>query len=516
MGRTFVRQNTQIRKSDTYTDTVTPSQTNYETSPTSLEDDLNNLRSQIQNLLNRNGSSFPSGNWYDDISTPAGFENGTKRGVSEINQQLHNLERKRVLTNFISLADVFVSSSQNWIVLGGGELPSPSGISPTSLVAVGSSTTTGSVAAAVTIGSHSLTEVAGATAISPKNLCMIVTGSNRDPVLSTGSIVYGLFQTDKTDGQSLVGGDVQLSFVKVNDTGDDLIACPVVDIAGKRINYVSVARKALEDLSEQDFLRGAEIDVPSATAATRQNSYDNQGITPVELTTNASLDLASGLYWELRDNANQSLFKITEGSSGGNTTVLLAGDVDVFDNNAVANDFAAGVTVASAGTDIKLGVNAGVIETTGTDNLRILGAGSLFLDDGYQPGSWSETNGIKLSSAAIDWSEFETAFDGEVSLLRAVSQARRRDKVYATVNTTVAADSDVSLTAGNIDVALPYMNSGSFSSDYDVYLNGQLLYPGANSGANNDYYPGTTEYALKFEFSLKADDVICVVPYVRF
>ena len=65
MGRTFVRQGSQIRKSDAYDDTITPSSNNYEISPTTLEDDLNTIRSQIQNFLNRNGSSFPTGNWYD-------------------------------------------------------------------------------------------------------------------------------------------------------------------------------------------------------------------------------------------------------------------------------------------------------------------------------------------------------------------------------------------------------------------------------------------------------------------
>jgi hypothetical protein len=51
--------------------------------------------------------------------------------------------------------------------------------------------------------------------------------------------------------------------------------------------------------------------------------------------------------------------------------------------------------------------------------------------------------------------------------------------------------------------------------DYDVYLNGQLLYPGADSGAGNDYYPGSDEFSLKFEFAVKSGDVICVVPYIR-
>jgi len=55
------------------------------------------------------------------------------------------------------------------------------------------------------------------------------------------------------------------------------------------------------------------------------------------------------------------------------------------------------------------------------------------------------------------------------------------------------------------------MDAGTFGSDYDVYLNGQLLYP----GAGNDYYAGVDNKSLKFEFLLKTGDIICVVPYVR-
>jgi hypothetical protein len=87
------------------------------------------------------------------------------------------------------------------------------------------------------------------------------------------------------------------------------------------------------------------------------------------------------------------------------------------------------------------------------------------------------------------------------------------------VNTTVAPDSDVSLAAGNINGTDPFpqMLSGSFTTDYDVYLNGQLLYPGTGPGSDNDYYLSSTAggKALRFEFTLKADDVICVIPYIR-
>jgi hypothetical protein len=189
--------------------------------------------------------------------------------------------------------------------------------------------------------------------------------------------------------------------------------------------------------------------------------------------------------------------------------------VDYFDVNAVDVDFLQGAKFDTGGTRIDIGMNAGVIETTSTNNLRVFGAGELFLDDGNQSSStWVDTNGIKLSDTALEWSVFSGSF-GETSLLKAVYQSKRRDKVYAIVNTTVAANNDVSLAASNINVQLPYMNSGSFTKDYDVYLNGQLMYPGAASGDDNDYYPGTTEYALKFEFGLKANDIICVIPYVR-
>jgi hypothetical protein len=97
MGRTFIRQDAQIRQSVTYTDSTAPSLANYETNPTNIETDLNNLRSQIQNFLNRNGASMPSGNWYDNITQPTTLENGTIRGIDSLNDALHLVEKKRVL-----------------------------------------------------------------------------------------------------------------------------------------------------------------------------------------------------------------------------------------------------------------------------------------------------------------------------------------------------------------------------------------------------------------------------------
>jgi hypothetical protein len=517
MARTFIRQTTQIKNSDSYDDTITPTQTHYESDPTNIETDLNSVRSQLQNLINRNGGTFPSGNWWDDLTAPSSFESGAARGVQQLNSGLHDLERKRVLVSIANLTDVTVGAVDNFVILTLGQLPA------STTAAIGAVTTLGTVGAAHggTFGTHSVTVVAGSTAIAPKNICEIVDGTTRDPILSsTNKIIYGLFQTESsTDGSTMTGtttNRAQISFVTLNSTGDALVAATASDIQGKTINYSTQKRVALTDLNEQDFLRGAILDNLGSTTATRQLGYDQQGTTPVELGNNAFLDIATGLAWEIRDNANASLFKITEGSTGGTTTILVAADTDQFTVNAIANTFNAGAKFANGGTRIDVGVNTGVIETTSTNDLRVLGAGELYLDDGNQAGStWAQTSGIKLSDTTAEWDLFETNF-GEVSILNAINQSRakdRRSKTVVSVNTTVAADADVSLAAANIDVALPDMSAGTFISDYDVYLNGELLRGGATSAANNDYYPGTTSTALKFEFGLKSGDVISVVKY---
>lgn len=521
MGRTFLRQDTQIRRSDVYDDSIPPTLAAYETNPVHIEEDLNNIRSQVQNVLNRAGASFPAGNWYDDILAPSTFEGGTARGVSTLNQDLHDFERKRVLVDVCSLADVTVTVAQNWEVLGTGELP------PNTTAAVGAVTTLGTVVAfhAGTFDTHSLDEVSGATAVSPKNLCLVVDGATRDPILSSDRVVYALLQSETaTDGHTITDTTptrVQLSFVRINATGDDLEACPVSDIAGKTVNVCFVERKPLEGLTEQDFLRRVNVDYPSGATVTRQVAYDNQGTTPVDLTTNATLDLeGAGLIWAIRDDLEADLFRVVEGSAGGTSTVEISAGVDTFDVNAVVNDFNAGATINSGGTrPIAVGVTDGVIGSTAGD-LMVDAAAELLFDDGNQTGSTWTQDGIKLSETTAEWDDFETMF-GEVSLLNAIHQAAemggRKAKVYANVTATVTADTDVGGVGGgaNLDAQLPDMSANVFLTDYDVFLNGNLLRPGADAAANNDYYPGTSlaNGQLKFEYVLKTNDVLCVVPY---
>lgn len=649
MSRTFLRQATQIRQSDLYDDTVAPTLAAYETNPVTLEEDLNRLRSQLQNFLNRNGASFPVANWYDDLAAPSTFENGLARGINATNQQLHDLERKRVLVEVFNPADVpiglqatgvltlvgafannetvtvgaqtytlkapFVNAADNidasgtsaqtltnlrraingdgtagthygagttinaaayatetsttltllaktggtagntvattetcaganfgGATLSGGAVTNTSILNRTAILpgnavlAIAAVTTLGTITAAHggTFGDPALTMVAGATVISPKNLVPIVDALTHDPILSSGRRIYALLHSESSTNGSTATlstpNRLQLSYVRMDAAGAALEAVPAADISGLTVRYSAIERKALEDFNEQDFLRGSALDVPTASVVTRQAAYDNQGTTAVEVTTNTTLDLnAAGIAWTLRDLANANLVRVVEGSGGSTTRFAVEADVDLFDINAVDNDFLHGVKVdtGAAGTTINLGVTANQIDaggvlairSGGAADLSLAGALELNLTDSYRAGStWSLTDGLALANSSAEWSAFETNY-GEVSLLNALNQAFAAvggvTKTYAVVTADVAANVDVGGVAGgaNLDAQLPTLAAGTFVADYDVFLNGQLLRPGANSSTNNDYYPGTSlaNGQLKFEFALKTNDVLCVI-----
>jgi hypothetical protein len=642
MARTFLRQDTQIRQSDLFDGTLLPG-TTLETGSASIEGDLNSLRSQVYNLMKKQ----TGGNWYDDLGTPANFPSDTpspsKRAVDNLNTDLREIERKRVLvTNQSTLvtpvpvgiaatgtltttanfangetvttgtktytfetvltnvdgnvligvdaqaslanlaaaidlgagsgsvyaaattANTFVSATSgvstliatslsvgtagnstattetatnaswggvtlsggttgsNFVILSAGQLPSAT------IVAIGAVSTLGTVAAYnATFGSHSTASVSGTSPVIPKNLCEVFDSATNDPILSSGRTIYALFQSESnTDGSTLTGttpNRAQLSFVRLTATGTALEAVPSADIQNHTVHYASIQRKGLSDLNEQDFLRGASMDTPAGTSTSRQGSYDAQGTTPVELVTNAALDLNSaGIYWELRDLLNATLFRLTEGSTGGTTTLAVSADVDVLNVNSILNNINRPLRVDIAGQQIDIGVTTGTIESTGVNDLRLYAANDLYLDDLHQTGStWTGTNGVKLSTNTAEWSLYKTNY-GEVSLLNAINQAKnpalqRTTKVYALVTLQTNADTDVGGVGGgtNLDAQLPNFTGGSFLTDYDVFLNGNLLRPGANSGANHDYYPGTSlaNGQLKFEFKVKLNDVLCVIPY---
>lgn len=647
MGRSIFRQATQIRKSDVYDDTVTPSLANYETNATDIEYDLNALRSLAQNLINRNGAGFPAGNWYDDLTQPTTLENGTIRGVDATNAALHLVEKKRVLRDVWKLTDIYpgldlviallndikakynahipsttyhssadtvnsVTSSDatdlataitlaNEIKTDYNNHRDEAGVHPTddtvnivsaadatnlstlftlandirtqyeahrasttyhlvadttnviavaavggttqlhilsaaqlpsqTTVAIGAVTTLGTVAAYnSTFGTATLDEVSGSTAVAPKNLMPLVDAANHlDPILIGGKQLFALFQSESnTDGSTLTGttpNRAQISFVVRTDGGDDLELANVPTTQG--LNFATRERVRFEDLNEQDFLKGVTIEFPAATTVTRQTAYNNQGVTPVDVVTNSYLDLEGpGLEWQIRDDLEAILFRIIEGSAGGTSKVAVEDDVDEFDVDAVVSDFLNGIKVdtGAAGTTINIGITPNQIDAGGALTvasaaatvLKLAAGGSLRFTDTYEPAGWS-LDGIALSDAAAEWTDFEAEF-GEVSLLNAILQASKAGgirKVFAVVTVaSILANTDVSGPSddNNIDTDLGDLSAGSFLLDYDVYLNGQLLRPGADAAANHDYYPGTSlaNGQLKFEFVLKINDQLAL------
>lgn len=514
MAISLLQQETQIRKSlaADILDNVAPSEANYETNTVSILDDLNNLRSALHNVL-----TDQSGNWYDDLVTPSalGDGSGAQRGVNQLNDALFLVEKKRILRDVHNLTDVTVPASQNYVVLGVGELPTQL------TAAVGVTNQLGTVVASHggTFGTHSLDEVAGTNAVAPLNLVAVFDGATRDPILSGGRTIWGLLQSESaTDGHTIntTTEEVQISFVRVTATGDDLEAVPFADIENKVINYCSREQVRFEDLSKQDFLKGAIVDTPAGTVVSRQAAYD--GGDDVTTTTNAIATLGAGLNWEIVDQGAAVLFRAHEGDAGSDGIVTIGAGADTFDVDAGVNDFNAGATIGSGGTrPIRVGVTDGVIDTSAGD-LRLLAAGEMLLDDVNQAGStWAQTDGIKLSETTQEWDDFETEF-GEVSLLNAIVQAKQqssRRKVCAAVTANLAADVDVSGPSNdnNLDADLGDLSAGTFVDDYDIFLNGQLMRNGANAAANFDVYPGTAlaNGQLRFERKLKTGDTLCLI-----
>lgn len=504
MARTFIRQDAQIGSTlDTLIgfDDLQALAATMETAPGTIADDLNNIRSILHAHVNAQ-----TGKWHDPLLAPTALEAGAIRGINDLNAALHLLEKRRVLRNVHSVVDVPVPLSQDFVVLAANQLPT------TTTVAVGAVTTLGTVAAAHggTFASHSLAEVAGTSAIAPLNLMAIVDGDTRDPILSGARKVYGLLQSeDATDGHTATGATpnrLQISFVRINATGDGLEAVPAADIEGQTINFCTRERIREEDRGEADFLGGAIVDVPAGSAVNRQVAFDSQGVTPVDLTTNATVDLEGpGLTYAVRDDLEALLWSIVEGSATGTSQFNIHAGVDEFDVDAAVNDFANGATLNSSGTaPVAVGVTDGVVETTAGD-MTIKGAGELYFDDGNQDGSsWAQTSGLKLTETTQEWDDLETAFGSELSLAAMLIDAKNssaRTRVDATLIANAAAGADVNgpgTAHANTDADLLPYDVATVQS-LEVFFNGELL------RLADDYVAGGTpaEGDLQFTFPLK-------------
>lgn len=515
MGRSFLTQSTQIKNSHSYDDSVAAGST-MESSAVSVEDDLNSIRSQLKRAI----YDEASGNWYDDIPTI----NSKKRGLKDLNTDLDDLEEKPILCGVTMLTNVTVPNGQNYVVLSqsSSETPSASAAIGSGLGAVVSVLGVGE------LGSHQLTEITGKNAISPKNLVTIRDSSTKDVITSAGKKVYALLQAEDgvAQGDSFNDTDkqVQLSFVRDNGS-DDLEACPIADIEDKVIEYVYPKRITLDTIPEDcNFPYVSFADQTALVDVTLDSVIDNQS---------GNATQAKNITWDIEDA------KVLAFTSNSGVRQLLAlkptasGDevewnVDTFDvNNAQTADFAQGVSVDTDDQAINVGATAGQIDTAGDLAVKAVGASSnLSLEAGLEmkfvdgnKAASTFAGDLKLAEDADEWSAFETAF-GEVSLLKAIKTASEGSSEVKTdyiVSADIAANAnfDPGTNATVLNGSIQDLSGYDFTSKVMVYLNGQLLVPGADASANNDFYPGTdlTNSELKFEFDIKQNSQISIVAF---
>jgi hypothetical protein len=154
---------------------------------------------------------------------------------------------------------------------------------PSETAAVDGGTANGAVCATLTgdVGSIDLAEVAGVNAINPKNLLVIVDAATQDPIETVDNrTIFGLLQAENgvTDGDTFNDTDkqVQISFVAVNGTGDDMEFIYGDDIQGQDIEYAYVRRLNLDSVPEHAFLAGGFVDLAGAVDVTLNNAIDNQ------------------------------------------------------------------------------------------------------------------------------------------------------------------------------------------------------------------------------------------------
>lgn len=341
---TKIRQNTQVWNSGTYTDTTVPTLAAFETTPVELETDLNNLRSQVNNLLNAQG-----GNWYDNPFAGPTFDLPISGTASLNNVPIG------CFTDLLTA--VAVPALQNWVILNvaGSEAPSV----PGSLV----NTTEGAIVAASAFSGagfdvFELVERAGSTAISPDNLLLIRDSTTLQPLQSGGRDIFGLLQVESTftDGANfndISGGNrVKISFVIINGAGTDLIACPVADIASQSIQYNYPSVVYFKNVDPSCFTGGRGfIDQAASVDVTLQNAYNNGNTIVTSGATNISFSGPSGgggIFMSTVDAINIGTANATVANTAGTKLSLFSGDGlgtgDGGDLEVVAGDSGVGAT----------------------------------------------------------------------------------------------------------------------------------------------------------------------------
>lgn len=225
-----INQDLNVRQSQTYRDDLDP--TNAESSATSLEQDLNYIRSQLKLILS---GPLSADKWY---STPA----------ANINDLSFDLGlTKKVVYYQSELQQVLVPPGYNYVALDTAGYPPSENISLTD-------TSDGSICAAL-LGDAGVAPSL-ITATDEGNLLLIRNSSDNTQILdSSGRLVMGLLQVDSdaTDGNSfsLSGDDLaQITFVARNPVSESLEVVSASAIGGKTIEYAYKTRSNLLNAPE--------------------------------------------------------------------------------------------------------------------------------------------------------------------------------------------------------------------------------------------------------------------------
>jgi hypothetical protein len=229
-----------------------------------------------------------------------------------------------------------------------------------------------------------------------------------------------------------------------------------------------------------------------------------------DLDVNSSADIQGALNLQSTLTvAGVSSFASMTGSAG----LKLAGDLDVNSSADIqgAVNLQSTLDVAGAVDFASTLVVGGVLTleaapVTGSAGFKLKAGGEIKLADSYTAGSnWSDAEGIKLAASSAEWSAFEAAFGGEVSLLAAITAAAAGGDAAGKWTTAIASNqaANANITVSGFDYSL--VDAGQRAARIDVFLNGQMML------VTEDYVLGAANDQVAFTFALKKDDVVAVI-----
>lgn len=491
MGLTRLRQDHIWTQGSAIDDTKTP--TDHDVNAVDLKDTLDYLASQIA-----------------DITGEVAWETAPDLSVAAMAAK-HWLEDKKALRDWLHLTDVTVTAAQNWEVLVAASSETPS----RNIATV--STTSGAVAVelgAGEFGSHRLTEVAGNNALNPQNLCIVFDATTGDPIMSSSRQVYALLQVENgaTDGSAFddATNQGQLSFVRPNATYDDLEACPVVDIAGKSINYCYADRETLNLWAAQDFRRSAVLVDLAAPGVTQSLdiAYNGGSVVAVD-DTNVDWQLTDTKHFMVTDSDGSDKILDIAAAVGGDTIGITApGGITITTGDITGN------ANKATWNSVEVGGAAGQVASTGGNDLVLVGAddisfttvrqAALPLDDAVTGSISALPGGPHASIAAAIKYAMEHGIDFTIGVtVLAANYAR---------------DANIPGGAGGLDISSGNGHSIDMNTpsgvDTLVFLNGRLLY-GGSAVTNNDVYEGDTpangDIKVDFPGGVRTGDVFIAV-----